>query len=87
MSFLERQLKDPVRFAWIKRFFYVGLALVALAEIVLPFLVQGEHHHFSFESWPAFGSCYGLVSCVVIVVGSKILGKVWLMRRENYYDS
>ena len=87
MSFLERQLKDPVRFAWIKRFFYVGLALVALAEIVLPFLVHGEHHHFSFESWPAFGSFYGLFSCVVIVVASKILGKVWLMRRENYYDS
>ncbi len=87
MNFLERQLTDPVRFARIKRFFYVGLALVALAEVVLPFLVHGEHHHFSFESWPAFGSLYGLISCVVIVVASKILGKVWLMRRENYYDS
>ena len=87
MKFLKRQLEDPIRFAWIKRFFYMGLALVALAEIVLPFLFHDEHHHFSFESWPAFGSLYGLVSCVVIVVVSKILGKVWLMRRENYYDS
>ncbi len=87
MKFLERQLEDPVRFAWIKRFFYVGLALVALAETLLPFIFHGEHHHFSFESWPAFGSLYGLVSCVVIVVVSKILGKVWLMRGENYYDS
>ena len=87
MSFLVRQLTNPVRFAWIKRFFYLGLALLALAEIVLPFLFHDEHHHFSFENWPAFGSLYGLVSCVVIVVASKILGKVWLMRRENYYDS
>ncbi len=87
MSFLERQLTNPIRFAWIKRLFYVGLALVALAETVLPFIFQGEHDHFSFENWPAFGSLYGLISCVVIVLASKILGKVWLMRRENYYDS
>ena len=87
MSFLKRQLEDPIRFARIKRFFYVGLALVALAEVALPFMFHDEHHHFSFESWPAFGSLYGLLSCVVIVVVSKILGTVWLMRRENYYDS
>ncbi len=87
MNFLERQLEHPVRFAWIKRSFCVGLALVALAETLLPFILRGEHHHFSFESWPAFGSLYGLVSCVVIIIVSKILGRVWLMRRENYYDS
>ena len=31
MNFLERLLKDPVRFAWIKRGFYIGLAVIALA--------------------------------------------------------
>ncbi len=31
MNFLERQLEDPVRFARIKRWFYGGLAAVALA--------------------------------------------------------
>jgi len=86
MSFLQRQLEDPVRLGRIKRWFYVGLAVVALAEIVLPNLFD-EEHHFSFESWPAFGSIYGLVSCVAIIVVSKFLGKVWLMRREDYYDS
>ena len=86
MSFLQRQLEDPVRLGKIKRWFYVGLAVVALAEIVLPYVFHAEHH-FSFESWPAFGSIYGLVSCVVIIVGSKLLGKIWLMRREDYYDS
>ena len=88
MSFLQSQLEDPNRFARIKRWFYVGLAVVALAEIVLPLIFQSDHpHHFSFESWPAFGSMYGLVSCVAIIVVSKFLGKVWLMRREDYYDS
>ena len=87
MNFLERQLEDPVRFTRIKRGFYVGLGLVALAEIALPRIFDAEHFHFSFESLPAWGSLYGLASSVVIIVVSKLLGKVWLMRREDHYDS
>jgi len=87
LNFLERQLENPVRFTRIKRWFYVGLAAVALAEIVLPRLFGGLHSHFSFERFPAWGSLYGLVSCVAIIVVSKAIGKLWLMRREDYYDS
>ena len=106
MSFLERQLEDPARIARVKRWFYIGLASVALAEIVLPLVsnflkrlcvaldradlakVFDVHPpHFWFESIPAWGSLYGLVSCVAIIVVSKFLGKVWLTRGEDYYDS
>jgi len=94
MNFLERQLEDPVRFARIKRWFYVSLAVMALAEIVVALaqlVVPDMFHasdHFWFENYiPAWGSLYGLASCVAIIVGSKFLGKVWLMRREDYYDS
>ncbi len=87
MNFLERQLENPERFARIKRWFYVGLIVVALAEIVLPIVFRGGHFHFSFESFPAWGSLYGFVSCVAIIVVSKLIGKAWLMRREDHYDS
>ena len=87
MNFLERLLEDPVRFTRIKRWFYVGLAIVALAEILLPHIFSGGEAHFSFEDLPAWGSFYGLVSCVATIVVSKLLGKLWLMRREDYYDS
>ena len=106
MNFLERQLEDPVRFARIKRWSYIGLAVVALAEIVLPFmcyllklvfeainlpaLAEMFHTHpphFWFEWIPAWGSLYGLVSCLAIIVVSKFIGRVWLIRREDYYDS
>ena len=86
MNFLERHLEDPVRFVRIRRVFYVVLAVVALAEIVLPLIFRGDEHHFSFESFPAWGSIYGLISCVAIIVVSKLIGKAWLMRREDYYD-
>ena len=87
MNFLQRHLEDPVRFARIKRWFYAGLAVVALAEIVLPRIFPGGESHFAFEHFPAWGSLYGLVSCVAIIVVSKLIGKLWLMRREDYYDS
>ncbi len=87
MNFLQRQLENPTRLARIKRWFYVGLGVVAVVEIVAPLVFHGAHHHFWFEDFPAWGSLYGFASCVVIIVVSKFLGKVWLMRREDYYDS
>ncbi len=77
MNFLQRQLR---------RWFYVGLAVVALAEIVLPIIFPDGHPHFSFESIPAWGSLYGLISCIAIIVVAKLIGKAWLQRREDYYD-
>lgn len=71
----------------VKLWLYAGLAVLALGEIAIPHLFHADHAHFWFEDLPAWGSIYGLISCVVIIVGSKLLGKLWLMRRENYYDS
>ena len=85
MSFLEKLLEDPVRFLRVKRRFYAGLASVALAEIVLPHIFHGGKSHFSFEDFPAWSSIYGFVSCVVIIIVSKVIGKLWLIRREEYY--
>ena len=87
MNFLQKQLEDPVRLAAIKRWSLVGLVVVALAEIVLPLIFPGGHAYFSFENFPAWGSLYGLVSCAAIIVVSKLIGKLWLMRREDHYES
>jgi hypothetical protein len=86
VNFLQKQLEDPVRFTRIKKGFYAALILVALAEIVLPLIFHSNESHFSFENFPAWGSVYGLISCVAIIVISKLIGKLWLMRREDYYD-
>jgi hypothetical protein len=86
VNFLQKQLEDPVRFTRIKRGFYISLVVVALAEIVLPRIFDGSESHFAFEDFPAWGSLYGLISCVAIIVVSKLIGKLWLMRREDYYD-
>lgn len=69
-----------------KRWCYGALAIIALAEILAPRLFHADHAHFWFEDLPAWGSAYGLLSCVLIIEVSKLLGKLWLMRREDYYD-
>jgi hypothetical protein len=71
----------------IKRVFYASLVVLALTEAIAPHLLYHEPAHFAFEDWPAFGSIYGLVSCVAIILVSKLLGKLWLMRPDDYYDS
>ena len=87
MRFLEKHLEDPVRFRRLTHWFYAGLAVLALSEFAVPRLFHAESADFWFEDLPAWESLYGLISCVVIISGSKFLGKLWLMRRENYHDS
>ena len=70
-----------------KRWFYAILAVLAVGEIVASLLFHAEPADFSFEDFPAWESIFGLISCVVIIKVSKLLGKLWLMRRETYYDS
>jgi hypothetical protein len=70
-----------------RRWFVGGLAILAGGEIAGTYLFGTDHAHFWFEDIPAWDSIYGLVSCLLIVVVSKFLGKLWLTRPENYYDS
>jgi hypothetical protein len=58
-----------------------------MSEFALTQLLGTGGAHFWFEDIPAWGSIYGLVACVVIIVASKLLGKLWLTRPEAYYDS
>ena len=87
MTFLERLLEDPVRFRRMKQWFYAGLAVIAVGEATVPHLLETDPAHFWFEDLPGWGSLYGLISCLSIIVVSKLLGKVWLARPENYYDA
>jgi hypothetical protein len=70
----------------LKRWGYAGLVVLAASEVLAPRIFHGEPAHFWFEDLPAWGSLYGFAACVAIIVVSKVLGKLWLSRPENYYD-
>ena len=61
--------------------FYIVLALTVVPDFFL-------HKHALFspvENWPGFYALFGFISCVVIILVSKLLG-FWLKRPEDYYD-
>ena len=60
-----------------------GAAMAVL--FVLDFF-DHEHFHQWWHAMPGFDIVYGLIGCAVIVYGSKWLGKLFLQRREDYYD-
>lgn len=76
---LEDLLAKP---ALLKRLAWATLALV----VVIDFFLPRPYLHFFWDSIPGFSAAYGLVSCILIIVVSKALGKLWLAKPEDYYD-
>jgi hypothetical protein len=61
--------------------FYIVLAL-----LVLPDFFMHKHTLFSsVEAWPGFYAFFGFVSCVIIILVSKLFGFA-LKVKEDYYD-
>ena len=65
----------------IRKIFYATLVLLVALDFVID-----KHAYFTWEGIAGFSAIYGFLSCVAIVAVSKILGKLWLQRGEDYYD-
>ena len=65
-----------------------GLGLIVLGLVIIfdTVWVGKEHVHTRIERIPAFWSLFGLVAGVVIIIFSKWLGHLGIMKRENFYD-
>lgn len=70
--------KSTIRIIWV-------VSLVVLAGLTAADLVIHKHGHFELEDTFGFGSWYGFIACVVLVLGSKLLGMI-LKRPDTYYD-
>lgn len=86
MNIFEKVLEDKRRFGILKRVFYISLVAVALIEIAVVYVFHLGHGHFWFENLPAFGSVFGFISCVLIIVASKFLLHNLVAKNEDYYD-
>jgi hypothetical protein len=76
---LENLMSNP---PLLKRIGWATLALV----VVIDFFLPRPYLHFFWDSIPGFSAVYGLFSCILIIVVSKALGKLWLSKPEDYYD-
>ena len=65
-----------------KVIFYSILVLVFASD----FIASRHHVAFAWDAIPGWSAFYGFVSCVAIIAVFKFLGKVWLLKKEDYYD-
>lgn len=79
---LETILEVPKNFKITQRLFYLAMVLIVAAD----FLIHRHHLDFFWDRIPGFSAVYGLFSCILIIVFSKLLGHSGLMKREDFYD-
>lgn len=79
---LHSIFEDPKKTKTLKRLVLVVVIVLLIIDIFMP----RHHAEFPWDDIPGFSAVYGLISCVVIIVVSKALGKIWLQKKEDYYD-
>ncbi len=79
---LERIFENPRVMGFLKKLMYITMVILVLLDFVIP------RHHIAFfwDRIPGFNAVYGFVSCILIIVVSKALGKWWLQKDEDYYE-
>ncbi len=65
---------------------WILLGLLTLASLALQLFGPGNPHPHAWDKIPLFYAGYGFVSCVLIIVVSKALGKAFLQQPEDYYE-
>ena len=69
---------DSIRKLW--KWGAIVLCLTVLVQVVVPI-----HGHFSVEGVFGFFALYGFVTCLLMVVGAKLLGFL-IKKPDDYYD-
>ena len=64
------------------------LGIAAVVSLLGGFALPPDPAH---EAWwnriPAFFALFGLLGCLLIIFFAKSLGKLFLRKREDYYDA
>lgn len=71
-----------------RRWAWIALSFIALFTLMIEIVVLrgAEHKEYWWSEVPAFSFLFGCAGCIAIIVFSKVLGKLWLQKKEEYYD-
>ena len=69
---------ETIRMIWI-------ISIIVLAITVLADFFVEHHPYFEIDGTFGFGAWFGFGACVILVLGSKVLGAI-LKRQDSYYD-
>lgn len=85
VKFIEYLRNHQKQLVWLS----LGVLMLLIAIDAIPGLVDKPHAQTKIEHiehLPGFWSVFGFVACALIVLVSKWLGHLFLMKREDYYD-
>ncbi len=71
-----------------KSWHWLALAVLTLLSVLGEFTMSHDPaHDYWWTHIPLFFILYGFLGCVLIIVASKALGKLFLQKKEDYYDA
>ena len=59
---------------------------LAVGALILEWVLPIHHSDRWWYHVPGFYALFGFISCVVIIIASKALGKRFVQQKEDYYD-
>ncbi len=79
---LDRIFENSDTMRLLKWVFYAAAAVF----VALDFVIPRHHLHFFWDEIPGFSAVFGFISCVLIIIFAKTVGKLLLQRDEDYYE-
>lgn len=76
---MKVKVQTPSRRGWVLSI------LAAAVALSLPWVLDAHVHHGFWDSVPGWWAWYGAAGCAAIVIVSKLLGKAFLQKSENFY--
>ena len=61
-------------------------SLILLLSVVAEFFIHTHVNHV-WDKIPGINALFGFIACVILIIISKLIGKYWLKRDEDYYDN
>lgn len=86
MKGLQKLLNEPKRLRLLKYAFILAAILTAFLEAFVVNILHLGHGYFWFDVLPAFGSLFGFVSSVIIIIAAKFILYPLISRKEEHYD-
>jgi len=70
-----------------KKWWIIALAVLTILSLAAGIFSLGEHGHGHWwDRVPGFYIFFGLAGCILLILFSKKIGKLFLLKDEDYYD-
>lgn len=63
----------------------ISCIIILIISVLAEFLVH-KHIQHVWDKIPGINALFGFIACAILIIVSKLIGKYWLKKDEDYYD-